>query len=154
MIAALLAATRLCGAITATWPDVEPRLACEAALAIELERDHWPADLVAAIAYHESRFLLDRTGSRGECGPMQVAHPLRFRVARCEAARADVFTAYAQGVAALNAALAYCGGADGFCALNVYAAGPRGKRLRVPGGAQREFIELRDALALRREPSA
>lgn len=147
MIGAWLAAARLCGAITATWPDVPPQRACAAAVAIELTHGRWSPTLVAAIAYHETGFNGSLVGSRGECGPMQVAWPARKRVALCAAARADVFTAYAQGVGRLDLCLAYCGGGDGFCALNVYAAGPRGRNRTTPGEAQREFLELERALA-------
>lgn len=153
MIGTWLAAARLCGAITATWPEVPPQRACAAALAIEVERGAWSPALIAAIAMHESGFRLDVTGSRGECGPMQVAWPERKRAGLCAAARADVFTAYAQGVGRLNLCLAYCGDGDGFCALNVYAAGPRGRRLSMPGEAQREFLELAAELARHLYPS-
>jgi hypothetical protein len=149
---ALLASLRMCVAITATWPEVPAERACPAAVAITVTHGRWSPTLIAAIAYHETGFSGSLVGSRGECGPMQVAWPARKRVALCDAARADVFTAYAQGVGRLDLCMAYCGGGDGFCALNVYAAGPRGRNRTTPGEAQREFLQLERALILRLDP--
>lgn len=139
MIATILTAGRLALAITSTW-HVAPSRAFPAALAIESVRGDWPAELVAAIAYHESAFRLDATGKRGECGPMQVAH-YRDRARLCSAARSDVFAAYRQGVERLGVALAYCHRRP-TCALNVYAIGPAGRSVRGESEAAREFREL------------
>ena len=56
-----------------------------------------------------------------------------------------MFAAYRQGVDRLALAWDYCDAdatSDYTCALNVYAAGPRGRRLRRAGEAAREFREL------------
>lgn len=105
MIAWLLAA-RLCGAIVATWPEVSPERACVAALAIDAERGVYPAELVAAISYHESRF--DPRAVNGRCrGLMQVAGgprsdawaQVRAGVRKLDEARQDCGAEYLRGYA-------------------------------------------------------
>lgn len=157
MIGTWLAAARLCGAITATWPEVPPQRACPAALAIEVERGAWSPALVAAIAYHESRFdptLVNAT--LGACGPMQVVWSAdRDRQdRRCVRVRRDAWAGYRAGVAKLREARRYCvrRGEGELCVLAAYASGPagvRGRWYRGPRRVQRDAARLRAAMGPR-----
>ena len=162
MIGAWLAAARLCGAITATWPEVQPQRACAAALAIEVERSVWSPALVAAIAMHESRFDASLVNAAlGACGPMQVIWSAdRARQdRRCARVRRDAWAGYRAGVHKLDQAAIDCErlrapGLD--CVLRVYAAGP-GWRSAGAGRAATEFRALAHELARHlylSEPSA
>lgn len=152
MIGAWLAAARLCGAISATWPEVPPQRACPAALAIEAERGAWSPALVAAIAYHESRFDAAQVNAAlGACGPMQVIWSAdRARQdRRCARVRRDAWAGYRAGVRKLDRAAIDCErlrapGLD--CVLRVYAAGP-GWRGAGAGRAATEFRVLAAELA-------
>lgn len=152
MIGTWLAAARLCGAITATWPEVPPQRACAAALAIEAERGPWSPTLVAGIAYHESRFDAAQVNAAlGACGPMQVVWSAdRARQdRRCARVRRDAWAGYRSGVHKLDQAVADCDrlGAPGLdCVLRVYAAGP-GWRSAGAGRAATEFRALAHELA-------
>lgn len=147
MIGAWLAAARLCGAITATWPEVPPQRACPAALAITAEHGAWSPALVAAIAYHESGFDHARANpTLGACGPMQVIW-FRDRARqdrRCARVRRDAWAGYRAGVRKLDQAAGDCdrlGVAGLDCVLRVYASGP-GWRSAKAGEASREFRAL------------
>lgn len=152
MIGTWLAAARLCGAITAAWPEVPPQRACPAALAIEVERGAWSPALVAGIAYHESGFDASRVNAAlGACGPMQVVWSAdRDRQdRRCVRVRRDAWAGYRAGVRKLDQAAADCErlrapGLD--CVLRVYAAGP-GWRSAGAGRAATEFRALAHELA-------
>ena len=141
MITTLFFAAKLCGAIVTTW-NVPAKLACESSLAITVVSKHsgFDATLIAAIAYHETKFKRNLIGSRDECGPMQVKH-YRNRDKLCAMAVTDPFEAYRQGVERLTMGLESCD-YDYVCTLNVYASGPKGKKLKHPGEAAREFREL------------
>lgn len=152
MIGAWLAAARLCGAITATWPEIPPQRACPSALAIEVERGAWSPALVAGIAYHESRFDASLVNAAlGACGPMQVVWSAdRDRQdRRCARVCRDAWAGYRAGVRKLDQAAADCErlrapGLD--CVLRVYAAGP-GWRSAGAGRAATEFRALAHELA-------
>lgn len=136
MIAAFLAAARLCGAIVATWPEVPPQRACVAAVAIEAERGAWSPALLAAIAYRESRFTPTAVNpTSGAWGLMQT-------VGR----RPRHLTAWASVRAArhkLDEARAYCRrrGEGELCTLAAYASGPAGVRGRWYRGPRRVLRE-------------
>lgn len=155
----MLKVIHLCAAVLTTWPEVPASRACPAAMAaVSAETDVWPAELVLAIGYHESRLSLDKIGSRLECGPMQVWHPDRKRERLCRAAQTDVFEAYQQGVDRLNLSRAFCTEKQrlGYvCALNVYACGdaPRCWKRWTKGEAAREFIDLESALLCNVKPT-
>ena len=158
MIGTWLAAARLCGAITATWPEVPPQRACAAALAIEVERGAWSPALVAGIAYHESRFDAAQVNAAlGACGPMQVIWSAdRDRQdRRCVRVRRDAWAGYRAGVRKLDQAAADCErlrapGLD--CVLRVYAAGP-GWRSAGATRSAGEFRALAAELARHLYPS-
>lgn len=129
MIAPLILAARLTAAIAG--PDVPMDRAAAAALPIVLLSDDNRVELVAAIAYHESRFQHDAISpDRRDCGIMGV----RSRPARCRAIRASAWAGVAAGVAKLQDARAFAarrraepGELD---VLAGYASGPRGVRHR------------------------
>ena len=155
MIGAWLAAARLCGAIVATW-HVPAERACPAALAITVEHRTWSPALVAAIAWHESRFDATAVNALGCWGAMQVCGPRR---------RDGVVAGYRAGVRKLDQAVVDCErmasgngpdlpaarGLD--CVLRVYAAGP-GWRSGGAGRSAREFRALAAELAQHLHPEA
>lgn len=145
MIATLIAATKLCGAILATWPEVPAERACAASLAITVEHGAWSPVLVAAIAMHESAFTPSLVNEvLGACGPMQVVwfkdHARQDR--RCARVRRDAWAGYRAGVRKLDQAAGDCDrlGATGLdCVLRIYAAGPGWRS----AGAARAAFEFR-----------
>lgn len=142
MIALLIAAAKLCGAILATWPEVPADRACPAALAITVEHGAWSTVLVAAISMRESA-----------CGPMQVVwfKDRARQDRRCARVRRDAWAGYRAGVRKLDQAAGDCErmGAPGIeCVLRVYAAGP-GWRSAGAGRSAAEFRALADELAPR-----
>lgn len=155
-LAKLVVAARLATAIVTTWPEVTPERAASASIAIILERGvHEPA-LLAAIAYGESRFLLDRVNPiTGCCGPTQVK--ASARACRTIAA-GDERLGYRLAVRKLDEARAWCARRRTpgiLCELAVYASGPRGPRLglyRQP----RAMLARRDRLraAMGRRPGS
>lgn len=152
MIASLLAAAKLCGAILATWPEVPADRACPAALAITAEHGAWSPVLVAAIAMRESAFTPTLVNNAlGACGPMQVVW-FRERARqdrRCARVRRNAWAGYRAGVRKLDQAEADCERmrAPGIeCVLRVYAAGP-GWRSAGAGRSAAEFRALAAELA-------
>ena len=83
MIAAWLTAARLCGAlVTLHGAEVSPQRLCRAAVIIAHVADEWPPELLAAIAYRESRFDASAVNPRTGCwGALQVS--TRRRVLTC-----------------------------------------------------------------------
>ena len=152
MIGAWLAAARLCGAITATWPEVPSQRACAAALAIEATHGRWSPALVAAIAMHESGFNHQLVNaSLGACGSMQVIwrRDRARQDRRCARVRRDAWAGYRAGVRKLDQAAGDCDrlGVVGLdCVLRVYASGP-GWRSAGAGRAATEFRALAHELA-------
>lgn len=114
MIGTLFAAARLCGAVVALYGpsgtardiprQVTPIRACRAALALELTRGEFKAELVAAVAIRESSMrpaLVNATS--GACGPMQVIYrPIATHRRRCARIVRDEIAGYRAGVAKLR----------------------------------------------------
>lgn len=128
---AILRAARLAAALHHLYPaEVTPTRAAGAAVAIVLVADDVaPAELLASIAYTESRFIPTARNRRTDCnGPMGVRG---FDVRRGEIA------GYVAGVKALHDAHRYClrRRTPGLtCTLAVYRSGPRGARERLYRG--------------------
>ena len=141
----ILAATRLCAAIVATW-GVPADRACPAALAIvTVAPDR--ADILAAIAWRESRFTPSAVNARTGCwGMYQVAGRRRSR---------DLYAQTRAAVAKLDESAAYCarrGDRRLLCALAGYASGPagvRGRWYRGPRSVVREAVRVRRVFMLR-----
>ena len=122
MIGTLIAAARLCSALTSR--EVPADLACAATLPMVAQRAY-PAELLAAIAVGESRL------QPGAINAVSGA----WGVGQCIGRRPRVLTAWA-GVACqvrkLDGAADYCGDrgytfdGDPACTLAGYASGPRG----------------------------
>lgn len=138
---ALLAAARLCAAlIAAHGAEVDHTRLCRAAAIIVAVADEWPVEIVAAIAYRESRFDPSVVNARTGCwGPMQVSTLQRAH---------DEWSGYRAGVAKLRDARRYCARRTGgeLCVLAGYASGPAGVRGRWYRGPRRI---IRDAARLR-----
>ena len=126
MIGTLIAAARLCSALTSR--EVPADLACAATLPMVAQRAY-PAELLAAIAVGESRL------QPGAINAVSGA----WGVGQCIGRRPRVLTAWA-GVACqvrkLDGAADYCdrrGIGTPTCLLAGYASGPRGVRALVSG---------------------
>ena len=81
MIATLLAAARLCGAlVTLHGAEVPHHRLCRAAVIIAHVADEWPPELLAGIAWRESRFDASAVNPRTGCwGALQVSTRRRDR---------------------------------------------------------------------------
>ena len=147
MIATLLTAARLCGAlVTLHGAEVSPHRLCRAAVIIAHVADEWPPELLAAIAFRESRFDASAVNALTRCwGPMQVNTRRRDR---------SEWAGYVAGVAKLREARRYCARAPGngpglLCTLAGYASGPagvRGRWYRGPRRVEREAARVRAAM--------
>lgn len=141
MISQLVTSLRLCSALLAAHGDeVSPARLCRAAVIVALVADEWPPELLAAIAYRESRFDPRVVNARtGTWGAMQVS----------TRRRGDEWAGYRAGVAKLREARRFCvrRGEGELCILAAYASGPAGVRGRWYRGPRRV---LRDAAQLRK----
>mgnify|MGYP002133705817 FL=1 len=147
MIAAWLTAARLCGAlVTLHGGEVPHHRLCRAAVVIAHVADEWPPELLAAIAYRESRFDPSVVNPRTGCwGPMQVNTRRRDR---------SEWAGYRAGVAKLRETRRYCArrGEGRLCVLAAYASGPagvRGRWYRGPRRVEREAARVRAAMGWR-----
>ena len=147
MIAQLVTSIRLCSALLATHgAEVSPARLCRAAVIVAHVADEWPPELLAAIAYRESRFDPRVVNARTGCwGAMQVNTRRRDR---------SEWAGYRAGVAKLREARRYCvrRGDGELCVLAAYASGPagvRGRWYRGPRRVQREAARLRAAMGPR-----
>ena len=147
MIASLLTAARLCGAlVTLHGAEVSPQRLCRAAVIIAHVADEWPPELLAAIAYRESRFDASAVNPRTGCwGALQVSTRRRDR---------SEWAGYRAGVAKLREARRYCARRSGgrLCVLAAYASGPagvRGRWYRGPRRVEREAARVRVAMGWR-----
>lgn len=150
MIAQLVTSLRLCSALLATHgAEVSPARLCRAAVIVAHVADEWPPELLAAIAYRESRFDPRVVNARTGCwGAMQVNTRRRDR---------SEWAGYRAGVAKLREARRYCvrRGEGDLCVLAAYASGPagvRGRRYRGPRRVQRAAARLRAAMGPRMAP--
>lgn len=143
-----MTAAALCLAIVATFADADRSTACRAAEAILLVADHkHPPELLAAIAYGESRFQPWIVNDRGCWGAMQVCGRRPARWTEVDAYRA--------GLRKLEDARAYClrrsAGLEArdllLCTLAGYRSGPAGVRGRWYRGPR---LVLGRAAAIRR----
>jgi hypothetical protein len=148
MIGSWILASRLAAAITGA--DVPLPVACSAAVAIVATHGSWPVELIAAIAYGESRYQPAVVNARtGTCGPLQVATTPR----RCAWLRLDARRGYAAGVLKLDQSAAYCarrGDARLLCVLAGYRSGPagvRGRWYRGPRAVMRRAARIRRTMA-------
>ena len=147
MIATLFTAARLCGAlVTLHGAEVSPQRLCRAAVIIAHVADEWPPELLASIAYRESRFdprvVNPRTGT---WGALQVNTRRRDR---------SEWAGYVAGVAKLREARRYCARRSGgrLCVLAAYASGPagvRGRWYRGPRAVLRRAATIHNAMAPR-----
>lgn len=147
MIAQLVTSIRLCSALLATHgAEVSPDRLCRAAVIVAHVADEWPVELLAGIAYRESRFDPSAVNATTGCwGPMQVSTRRRDR---------SEWAGYVAGVARLREARRYCArrGEGDLCVLAAYASGPagvRGRWYRGPRRVQREAARLRAAMGPR-----
>lgn len=144
----ILRAARLAAVLHGLWPrEVPPARAAGAAVAITLVADaHAPAELLAAIAYTESRFQVGLTNPRTKvCGPTQVKAS-SSTCARIVAG--DDILGYQLAAAKLREARAHCqrrGTPTELCMLAVYCSGPRGPRERLYR-QPRAILRRREAL--------
>ena len=141
MIGAGFTSLRLCSALLAAHGDeVSPARLCRAAVIVAHVADEWPPELLAAIAYRESRIDPRAVNARTGCwGAMQVS----------TRRRGDEWAGYRAGVAKLREARRFCvrrAGGD-LCILAAYASDPAGVRGRWYRGPRRV---LRDAAQLRK----
>mgnify|MGYP001576009322 CR=1 FL=1 len=151
MIADLVLAVRLCGAILAysasEGEPLPPGRVCAASRAIVAERGAWDPALLGALAWAESRLDRRVTNPRsGACGALQV---LRQR-GGCRRLTTSERASYAAGVARLDGARAFCvrrGDRSSLCALAGFMSGPAGVRGRWYA---RPRAALRRAEAIRR----
>ena len=144
MIAALLTAARLCGAlVTLHGAEVPHHRLCRAAVIIAHVADEWPPELLAAISYRESRFDASAVNPRtGTWGALQVNTRRRDR---------SEWAGYVAGIAKLREARRYCARRSGgrLCVLAAYASGPagvRGRWYRGPRRVEREAARVRAAM--------
>lgn len=149
MIGQLVTSLRLCSALLATHgAEVSPDRLCRAAVIVAHVADEWPVEVVASIAYRESRFDPRVVNAVTGCwGPMQVN----------TRRRGDEWAGYRAGVAKLREARRYCArrGDGDLCVLAAYASGPagvRGRWYRGPRRVQREAARLRAAMGPRMAP--
>lgn len=143
MITTWLTAARLCGAlVTLHGGEVAPHRLCRAAVVIAHVADEWPPELLASIAYRESRFDPSVVNPRTGCwGPMQVS----------TRRRGNEWAGYRAGVAKLREARRYCArrGEGRLCVLAAYASGPKGVRgrwYRGPRRVERDAARVRAAM--------
>lgn len=144
MIATLLTAARLCGAlVTLHGAEVPHHRLCRAAVIIAHVADEWPPELLAAISYRESRFDASAVNPRTGCwGALQVSTRRRDR---------SEWAGYVAGVAKLREARRYCARRSGgrLCVLAAYASGPKGvhgRWYRGPRRVEREAARVRAAM--------
>ena len=147
MIAAWLTAARLCGAlVTLHGAEVPHQRLCSAAVVIAHVADEWPPELLASIAYRESRFDASAVNPRTGCwGAMQVSTRRRDR---------SEWAGYVAGIAKLREARRYCARRSGgrLCVLAAYASGPagvRGRWYRGPRAVLRRAATIHNAMAPR-----
>ena len=147
MIASLLTAARLCGAlVTLHGAEVPHHRLCRAAIVIAHVADEWPPELLASIAWRESRFDASAINPRtGTWGAMQVNTRRRDR---------SEWAGYVAGVTKLREARRYCARRSGgrLCVLAAYASGPagvRGRWYRGPRRVEREAARVRVAMGWR-----
>ena len=147
MIGQLVTSIRLCSALLATHgAEVQPDRLCRAAVIVAHVADEWPVEVLAAVAYRESRFDASAVNAVTGCwGPMQVSTRRRDR---------SEWAGYVAGVAKLREARRYCArrGEGELCVLAAYASGPagvRGRWYRGPRRVQREAARLRAAMGPR-----
>jgi len=141
VIGVLVTSIRLCSALLATHgAEVPHDRLCRAAIVIAHVADEWPPELLAAIAYRESRFDPRVVNARTGCwGAMQVSTRRRDR---------SEWAGYHAGVAKLREARRYCARRSGgrLCVLAAYASGPAGVRghwYRGPRRVEREAARVR-----------
>lgn len=146
MIGQLVTSLRLCSALLVAHGDeVSPARLCRAAVIVAHVADEWPPELLAAIAYRESRFDPSAVNALTGCwGAMQVS----------SRRRGDEWAGYVAGVARLREARRYCArrGEGDLCVLAAYASGPKGVKgrwYRGPRRVQREAARLRAAMGPR-----
>lgn len=155
MIASLILAARLCGALVG--PEVDTRTACEAALPIVVASDEYHPAFIGAIALGETGGTLNPSAlspDGRDCGPMQVRTSLP---ARCRRLRSDLWYAYAAGVQRLRDAREFCGwhhDATLACAVAGYQGGVPGVRSHWRGSSlrarkRRELLDLAGDVARR-----
>lgn len=149
MIGQLVTSIRLCSALLATHgAEVSPDRLCRAAVIVAHVADEWPPELLAGIAYRESRFDPSAVNAVTGCwGAMQVN----------TRRRGDEWAGYVAGVAKLREARRYCTRRSGgdLCVLAAYASGPKGVKgrwYRGPRRVQREAARLRAAMGPRMAP--
>ena len=145
MIASLLTAARLCGAlVTLHGAEVPHQRLCRAAVIIAHVADEWPPELLAAIAFRESRFDASAVNPRTGCwGALQVNTRRRDR---------SEWAGYVAGVRKLREARRYCGGTRWLCVLAGYRSGPagvRGRWYRGPRAVLRRAATIHNAMAPR-----
>ena len=145
MIAALLTAARLCGALVSLYgAETGDARACRAGVIAAAVAHEWPPELIAAIAYGESRFDPHVVNPRtGVWGAMQVSTRQRDR---------SEWAGYVAGVRKLREARRYCGGTRWLCVLAGYRSGPagvRGRWYRGPRAVLRRAALIRRAAELR-----
>ena len=144
MIAALLTAARLCGAlVTLHGAETGDARACRAGVIAAAVAHEWPPELIAAIAYGESRFDPHVVNPRTHVwGAMQVSTRQRDH---------GEWAGYVAGVAKLREARRYCARRSGgrLCVLAAYASGPagvRGRWYRGPRRVERDVARLHDTM--------
>ena len=144
MIGTLVVAARLCGAlVTLHGAEVPHHRLCRAAVIIAHVADEWPPELLASIAWRESRFDASAVNPRtGTWGALQVNTRRRGR---------SEWAGYRAGVAKLREARRYCARRSGgrLCVLAAYASGPagvRGRWYRGPRRVEREAARVRAAM--------
>lgn len=104
--------------------------------------DEWPPELIAAIAYRESRFDPRVVNARTGCWGVMQVNTRR---------RGDEWAGYRAGVAKLREARRYCArrGDGRLCVLAAYASGPKGVRgrwYRGPRRVERDAARVRAAM--------
>lgn len=151
MIGQLVTSIRLCSALLTTHgAEVSPDRLCRAAVVIAHVADEWPPELLAAIAYRESRFDASAVNPRtGTWGAMQVNTRRRDR---------SEWAGYVAGVVKLRDARRYCARRSGgrMCVLAAYASGPKGvhgRWYRGPRRVEREAARVRAAMGWRMPPA-
>ena len=144
MIGVWLTAARLCGAlVTLHGAEVPHHRLCRAAIIITHVADEWPPELLASIAFRESRFDATAVNAHTGCwGALQVNTRRRDR---------SEWAGYVAGVAKLREARRYCARRSGgrLCVLAAYASGPagvRGRWYRGPRRVEREAARVRAAM--------
>lgn len=147
----LLTVLRLAIAIGAS-PEV-PMEPVHVALQIVAASDEYPPELISAIAFGESRFIVDsqsapilvekckdgvcRIVTYWDCGPMQVR---TSSPAKCRRLRTDASYGYAAGVQRLRDAAEFCGWQGDhtiYCTIAGYQAGVPGVQAYLAGSRTR-----------------